>query len=281
MHTPVSQKKHKYDIDIVDIYYKVKDYYSAIQSITHSEHLKQIRYSIWHYCKISGKDYAHLSKRSPIIIDSNDRYYQSFLSLSLSLIDIPLIPLYLDHHRTNFKGNLYSEKDNFVGFMEFLVLESVKKQSLIDTSKRLDCIVQWIKHNKVNERKLVVNKSLEWKAGDSYLSKLSKYFKVEDYTELPTSFEKVFTENQSINWLKEPEFLAYLLHKLYTLRKIKVYPNGKGYLKTSEKYFCNYSQKKQTRFKGNYLLHNVIGRQREKYAQLREDVDSLIDTIFK
>jgi hypothetical protein len=108
--------------------------------------------------------------------------------------------------------------------------------------------------------------------------------KIRGFTELPTGFQKVFTEQKIINWLKEPEYLAYLLYRLYSndYKAIKVYK--RGYFKSAQAFIYNYTDtvvKKFTEGELKELSHNVTKRNADGYIKLRERVDSLLCDIFK
>ena len=123
---------------------------------------------------------------------------------------------------------------------------------------------------------------LKWLGTLPNLRNISKELHLKKYTEKPTSFVKLFTEKSNITWLKEPEYLAYLLYKLYhhDVRQFSPSDNSKAYLKTANKY-CNYSTKIAKKYNLSTVIHNVIIRQASKYVQLRKRVESFVTGQIK
>jgi hypothetical protein len=191
----------------------------------------------------------------------------------------------LDYQKLIFKQNKEFDSVDFTTLVEHRVCKAIEWMSIYRTEERLDRIMQWVKENK----KIVIDKnqneiidSLKWIGEPKILKNLSKELKIKGFTKKPTDFEKVFTEQKIINWLKEPEYLAYLLFSLYNSKIIKAYK--RGYFKTAEIYFYDCTDTVVKKFKEGQLKelnHNITKRKPAEYLKLKANIDSFLKGIIK
>ncbi len=292
-------KYHTYDVNLTELYKLAKASYESgnIQDI--DGRLSRLSETIEFYCKETGVNPINFENGLPIIVPSSHNLFPSFFGLLLAFCDSNDIELLLHHHQGHFKGNYYAEKDNFLGMVEFICRGTAIREAVFQTDKRADKITSWIVHERTKKQahKLdsvpdvihisqapVINSSLQWIGSSTSLNKLSKELSAQGYTELPTDFEKVFTETKQIRWLREPELLAFLLHELYKHPSGKQFKNdhgGKGYFKVADPYFYDYSGKVVKKFNLKDLSHNVNTRFPEKYSKIKEKVGFMLTQYLK
>ncbi len=212
-----------------------------------------------------------------IIVDSSHPSFGPFLAFALSLIDVNKIPALLRHQKKKFKGNLYAVKSNFVGLVEYRVYQQVEGLSKVETTRRLEKIMKWVNHErekKEEKEEDLLNKKLSWTGKPFELNKISEFCYDGGYTPERTSFTKVFS-GETCHWMRDPAFLAYLLHVLYTQKKLKVL-GSKAYLKIATVQFNDYSNKQTKKISFKHLHYDVQTRYREKYEITRKIVNELL-----
>lgn len=277
----VTYIRNEYDIDAIALFRIVEKSSSEYQKTSTNAEilLKEIKYT----CRFLKIDFDNFYKNNyPVVIHSDNNLYGFFISLCLAHYEIPKINLFLNHQKENFKGNYYAKKNNFVGLIEFLCYDMIKQYSLIKTDARLDKITTWIEKekSKINIEN-DFKKHLEWIGDFQILKKISKELKIKGYTEKPTDFEKAFREKKVIRWLKEPEYLSYLLYCLSNYNPKQFKTGGKGQYKVASEYFYDYSEKVVKKINIKDLIHNITKRYYVKHSKLRKRVNLLIDTFLK
>jgi hypothetical protein len=123
--------------------------------------------------------------------------------------------------------------------------------------------------------------TLEWKGSLKVLNELSKELKAKGFTNNPTDFEKVFIKQTPTDWLKEPEYLAFLLDNLYNHSPRQFEASLGGKFKIAEKLFYDYRKKSRKEINLSNLLYNVNKRQATKQHKIRERVNILISQFIK
>ncbi len=122
---------------------------------------------------------------------------------------------------------------------------------------------------KSNDKDLLI-----WNNDKALLKTLSKKLYNNKHTAKPMDFFKAIDKAEKINWLREPETLAYLVKQLYVTGIISC-SAGKGYIKVSNIIFCDYSQKIAVKFDLKKHLDKIT-RSKSKYSKQKAFVDSLI-----
>jgi hypothetical protein len=141
----------KYDVNLSDLHKRLKVLALNKRSKKYKQVLQQIE-GIYNYCELENIDTALLVQESPVIIYSNDSYYQGFFCLSLALLDPNLIGFYLDYHKANFLGNAYIKPDEFVSFIQKRAYDSVKSIAIHDSAESLRAIVRWVDKQLVSDK---------------------------------------------------------------------------------------------------------------------------------
>ncbi|MBP7306351.1 MAG: hypothetical protein KA987_09585 [Saprospiraceae bacterium] len=252
--------------------------------------------SLWNEVGIQAKDYylsfaADLEEyctsetvdtSSPnIVISPNSNMYSPFLAYQICFMDTARIPLFLDYQRNFFEGNHYAPKDNFIGLVEFFVFTQVKNRSLTKTEKRLEMILNWVRSVKNGFTQKNEIKTLKWIGEPSELKKLSELVSDDGYTVTSVTFRNVFTDKVACKWKKEPNTLAFLIHRLYHEGKIEIDQSGKGYLKAAQNYFSDFSKGRLSQIILKDRIHEVISKYAEKNQKNRERVENWLDSALE
>lgn len=294
-------KKYEYDIDIVEAYFKLE---KMLETVVYDsrfrkkdEYLDGILHLIRDYCKKKNLPVEEVLKHKyPIIIDSTMDLFQAYLGITLISFDINKIDDILSYQNILWKG-----EGLFASFVEHGVYSYVIHNSPFDNNIRLNAIMNWVRTkrefvptdgqgNVINQNSAFnagtkENVKLQWKPHISLKQQkeLSRDLKIRGYTKSLNDFQKVFTDQKIINWLKEPGFLVYMLYRLHgEYGAIKVYK--RGYFKAAQVLFNNCIDTVVTKFKDGELKelnHNITTRDADKYLKLRNRVDYLLQQIFK
>lgn len=125
---------------------------------------------------------------------------------------------------------------------------------------------------------------LIWKGGS--LSPVSKKVHSLGLTNLPTDFEKVFTDKKPTEWKGDLKVLAHLLHRLKSFQNksgvndSKISASGKhGYFKTANEYFLSGSVKLPLKNADLSDLAFKVRKNPSKHQQIMGLVESIISKI--
>ncbi len=147
--------RHEYDIDVFQIYDELKKIYSlpdnkeivdkhnVLASLEEEENI---------YVKImnqNGIDLSENQKCRHYIIPSSSYSYLSYLGWKILSVDPYKIEALLSYQSTLFQGNHYAPKDNFIGFVEYLVYGFVRARNYLKENIRFEKIMNWVERNRV------------------------------------------------------------------------------------------------------------------------------------
>lgn len=142
----VKYQKHVYDVDLKAIYIGIKEQSDGAEP---SFLLNDIEKQVELYCNAFGIKRGDFDiGYSQVVIHSSENLYMTYFPWALFLIDLAKIELFLDYHFEEFLGNDYERKDGFVGMVEHLVYDQLKKLTVSDTQNRLDRVMAWVRQNK-------------------------------------------------------------------------------------------------------------------------------------
>jgi hypothetical protein len=158
-------EKHLNDIDLRDIYQKIESKKYSDKSMDPDDKASKVIEYMEEYCLLNGlqKDYY---KTNSIIINSDDNFYQTFLSCQLAFCDKHKIPLLLDYHQAKYTEIKGLNSKAFKDFIENRVLTNTNRIANDPEETRAEKIADWIRNTpettssepKVQNSKNEVNK---------------------------------------------------------------------------------------------------------------------------
>jgi len=291
--------KKIYDIDLISFFkhYEVEiNKVKIIYRNKKSEYfINLVKFPIDQYCK--SKRINFKNRIQIIVTPKDDGAYRYFLGLSLIFYDKYKIGPYLNYHE-NLYDEYYkliksSDKEPFVGIVEFFLTELVKYASPFDNSKRLDRIMQWVELKKValspeqlsflNSKRLQLKFSenaLIWKDSNRLLIKLSELLYIQHYTSRKSDFRDVFSSQKKIFWKRSVESWVYLMSLLVDECNLRVTTNkgAKPYLKIGKDFFY-FTERAGIITNEKYLstmLYNVCNPKIKKHLETRTSIDSIL-----
>ena len=154
-------KKHIYDVDLRQNYFelcRLLDENILTTKISKEEYISRIKISIEVYCQIKTipLDFSKFPKEnySPyILVFYDEPSYLSHLGFMLIWFDPIKIPLLLDHHKKNYKG-----EGDFTASVEFIVYDFVRDNSPMENAVRQKEIRGWVQ----KQRELKKDEIPEW-----------------------------------------------------------------------------------------------------------------------
>ncbi len=298
---PESYKRHVYDLELKSLFEQYKKGISTVQLNTTDKtpeyFVRLLKTNLINYCKLSK---INFQKHAQIIITPiEDGAYRMFLSISLIFSEPHKIRQYLNYHEELFKS-LTQTRDDFVGVIEFQIIDSIKAFSPFDNSHRLSEIMLWVESKKtdVNSESKKIdepemsdkNKSassyqgkLSWTADQSMLKKLSEELFKKKYTSRKADFQCVFNENKRIEWHNNPVFLVYLIQELTKkpLDCINADVGRKPYWQAIEKYFIlhDINGSEINNFKLADLLYKINKKNPEKFSKVITSVTATLKYV--
>ena len=264
---------HKYDIEIISLYYKIKD-----NNLKDKDYPNRIKSGIEIILKAYSSDVdSYFSQKTPFVLPYKHPAYEFYLALELAYADIPLIPSLLNYQKRHYDGSSV-----FENLVEFRSYDMVKQHSVTNTKERDDKIMQWVYKNR-NIDSIVKNKKFFVWVGKEpdELRKLSRELKLRDYTYKITDFEKVFTENIPTQWRRTQEELAYLIHCLYSHSPKKINAYNRGYFSSAEDFFFDRMDNKQEKFNLKDAKYNMFVRNPQNHKKNKDTIDYILRDIFR
>jgi hypothetical protein len=296
-------KRHIYDLELKTLFEQYKKGISNVQlnttDKTQEYFVNLVQTNLENYCRLVHIDFK--DEFQIIITPVEDGAYKMCLNLSLIFYEKHKIKQYLNYHEQLFKS-LTKTKDQFVGVIEFQIVDAIKASSPFDNSERLSEIMDWVESknleyqsidpNHINSKKrensrtnLSANDKLLWKLSPDSLKDLSEILFEKKYTKRKLDFRDVFTFHKIIDWKGDYETWVYLIYKLAKSPKpcIITSENARNYWKTANKFFNFYNNEKEILKNSNpsSTLHNILKRSKNKYSQRTATIDSWVDTVLK
>lgn len=141
-------KTHEYDVDIVKAYFEIKKLLETIVNdgryLKKEEYLQRILYLITDYCQINNLPTDQvLQIKYPIIVESTNDGFQTYLGMTLIAFDINKIEAIL-----SYQNILWKREGLFASFVEHGVYSFVYNNSQFDNNMRLSKIMQWVEKNR-------------------------------------------------------------------------------------------------------------------------------------
>ncbi len=145
--------KHQYDIDIVEVYHRLKKKISDVSILKagfNSEvYLLNIKTGIENYCHDNSFNFEHHWANSYLVIPSTVPYYNMALILAITSENLLRIERFLNYQAKHYEG-----KEPFLNLIEFKVFQRLESTSPFhDSIDRQGIVMNWIeKVSKKNER---------------------------------------------------------------------------------------------------------------------------------
>lgn len=125
---------------------------------------------------------------------------------------------------------------------------------------------------------------IKWTGKKEVLNRLCKELKRRNTIPAISDFKNLFNNKKDTRgrWNGDIQFLVYLLYALYDSKHLITTHKGKKHMKIAQQYFtfCDSRNNFSTRNDFSKVLNNVVNRSSKKYAKLRQDVDSMLNTII-
>ena len=139
--------KHKYNINIIDIYFKLVGKFTLIDNDENNNLITdRYRNAIKHLIELNGyKSEPFFELNLPFTIYCYDNSYDLFFALKLITLEKYLIEPLL-----NFQYQYSPNKDLFVNRLEFYVLENIENNNYFDNTKVKEIVVNWIVRKRVS-----------------------------------------------------------------------------------------------------------------------------------
>jgi hypothetical protein len=205
--------KHLNDIDLRDIYQKIESKNYLVNGIVPDDKVLKVIESMEEYCLMNGLQKDHY-KTNSIIINSDDNFFQTFLSCQLAFCEPFEISLLLDYHQTRFTEFKGLSNKEFKKFIQHRVLSNTNRISNDPEETRAEKITHWIRNTpeaESSETKVQNSKNEENKY--PHIFKTANDFNFfEDLLE--TTVPK---ENPNV-----ADF-AFIFHKLYNQKPNAIY----------------------------------------------------------
>lgn len=297
----LSNTKYKYDVDPAENYREIEKrvqpiYWDSKNAITKKFFLTVIIIDpLLICCHLLGISFEDAMNSSKGFITVNYGYPDYFLHLGqfLSIADPLKIKAILNHQKKVSKVKITGKFEKAVQHGVYAVINSMP----FDTTAVREKVMEWVYENEqkpivgnstktakkakaITAKKYVVN----WNGIN--LTKISRFLYKQKCFSKPTDFEKIFKEQQKTNWLKDIDYLAYLLFRLHS---VKV--NGKSLIsaqvngKNTKSYliaFCFFvSDNRGQIFKNRSLSDrsNKIHKNPGKYPRVLAFVEDAIKRI--
>ena len=292
------------------------------KGVDKEQYLEVMKHPIVSHCKKNklSFEYVFHSKYPIIVYSTFDRFYE-YMGRDLIAYDENKIEAFLDSHKASWLGDgfyptiiehgVYNYVKNNSPFDNSIRLKAITnwvkenrafvfvdnenkavykkgKEPIIistHTDKLLDDKKD-VKQALIKKKKEPLKiRPLTWspEVDKKYLKQLSKELKSKGYTKMPTDFEKVFTVQKRISWLKDAEFLAYLLFRLYNEHKA-IKAHKRGYFKAAQILIYDSKDTVVKKFADDSLKdlnHNITVRSPEKHLKLRNKVNYILKEIFQ
>ena len=145
---PITSYRHVYDVDAFEILDILKEKYKSNKNEISVKFLKSEEVNLVKFLINEGFNADEKQKNRNFILPSNYNLYNKFLGYKLLTMDVYKIEPLLSYQSVLFLGNEYASKDNFIGFLEFIIYDIVKDKVLPDEQIRLEKIVNWLERNR-------------------------------------------------------------------------------------------------------------------------------------
>jgi hypothetical protein len=147
----INKVKHKYQIDVVDCAKSVLTLIAAdplISAEIYDKHKEILRISVHEYFKSLDlkKNISEQEKFNESLLKVDHPSFDYWFAMFISTREIPKIPLILDDY---YFGE-FGEMDNFIGRLEFIILDIIDSQIPYSKSEIVDSIVEWIREVKIS-----------------------------------------------------------------------------------------------------------------------------------
>jgi hypothetical protein len=175
----------------------------------------------------------------------------------------------------------FSDTDSFEPLSKFIFdLEKRKTDIEQEISEELSAFQNPIEVSAIEHKSFLI-----WKGG--FLLPVSKKIHSLGLTNLPTDFDKVFTEKKTTEWKGDLKILAHLLYRLKSFKNNAGVPDSKisasgkhGYFKTANEYFLSGSAMLPLKDADLSDLAFKVRKHPSKHQQTIGLVDSIISKIL-
>lgn len=165
---------HSYDIELFSILDDLRKKFSddtvvkIFEDIANTTYINLLEERILTALSKDGVNVPQIVNDRHFIIQSDTYLFLQLLGWKLITISPSKIELLLNHHLSGFKGNYFTEKNNFIGLIEFQVFQFVEANNYAKEDIRLDKITNWVNNTRIeqasknnhSEQKSLINREL-------------------------------------------------------------------------------------------------------------------------